>query len=163
VQSNNINDTSTDAEFNIQNRSSREVAAIIGVPQYVLRFWESKFSNIIVPTRSKNRRYYSEEDVMMLEKIRHLLHDQGYTIKGVQNLFQSDSTNKKPAKQKEDNNMTDTLEQTRPMQTQLESLVMAASSEILKNNYQNLDRDKLTKTLSKLINIRERIKQSLEK
>jgi DNA-binding transcriptional MerR regulator len=64
-----------------------EVAAELGVQQHVLRFWESKFSQIKPLKRGGGRRYYRPEDIDVLKTIHHLLYDEGYTIKGVQKLF----------------------------------------------------------------------------
>ena len=66
-----------------------EVASILGVQQHVLRFWESKFSQVKPLKRGGGRRYYRPEDVKLLQYIQHLLHDEGYTIKGVQKLLRS--------------------------------------------------------------------------
>jgi len=59
----------------------------MGVPQHVLRFWESKFSQIKPMKRGGGRRYYRPEDVDILEVIRNLLHQDGYTIKGAQKFL----------------------------------------------------------------------------
>ncbi len=58
------------------------------VPQHVLRFWEVKFSQISPVKRRGGRRYYRPKDIDLLLKIRKLLYDDGYTIKGVQKLFE---------------------------------------------------------------------------
>ena len=68
-------------------RTISEVADGIGIPQHVLRFWESKFSQIKPMKRGGGRRYYRPEDVEIIEAIRRLLHDDGYTIKGAQKLL----------------------------------------------------------------------------
>jgi DNA-binding transcriptional MerR regulator len=68
-------------------RTISEVAGELGLPQHVLRFWESKFSAIRPMKRGGGRRYYRPEDVAMLTRIRDLLHVEGYTIKGVQKLL----------------------------------------------------------------------------
>ncbi len=65
-------------------RTISEVANSMGVPQHVLRFWESKFSQICPMKRGGGRRYYRPEDVEIIEAIRNLLHEDGYTIKGAQ-------------------------------------------------------------------------------
>ncbi|MCF8474479.1 MAG: MerR family transcriptional regulator [Emcibacter sp.] len=65
-------------------RTISEVANSMGVPQHVLRFWESKFSQINPMKRGGGRRYYRPEDVQIIEVIRKLLHEDGYTIKGAQ-------------------------------------------------------------------------------
>lgn len=68
-------------------RTISEVASDLDVPQHVLRFWESKFSQIKPMKRGGGRRYYRPEDVDLLRGIRHLLYTDGYTIKGVQKLL----------------------------------------------------------------------------
>ncbi|MCF6214795.1 MAG: MerR family transcriptional regulator [Emcibacter sp.] len=68
-------------------RTISEVADAMGVPQHVLRFWESKFSQITPMKRGGGRRYYRPEDVEIIKVIRKLLHDDGYTIKGAQKLL----------------------------------------------------------------------------
>ncbi len=68
-------------------RTISEVAAILDVPQHVLRFWETRFSQIKPLKRGGGRRYYRPEDVSLLQEIRRLLYSEGYTIKGVQRLM----------------------------------------------------------------------------
>jgi DNA-binding transcriptional MerR regulator len=67
-------------------RSISEAAAELGVPQHVLRFWETKFSFIRPMKRAGGRRFYRPADIAVLAQVRRLLHEQGYTIKGVQKL-----------------------------------------------------------------------------
>jgi DNA-binding transcriptional MerR regulator len=68
-------------------RTISEVAGELDLPQHVLRFWESKFSAIKPMKRGGGRRYYRPQDIDILRRIRDLLYDDGYTIKGVQKLF----------------------------------------------------------------------------
>ena len=68
-------------------RTISEVAGILDIPQHVLRFWESKFSQIKPLKRGGGRRYYRPDDVVLLQRIKALLYDDGYTIKGVQKLL----------------------------------------------------------------------------
>ncbi len=68
-------------------RTISEVALELEVPQHVLRFWESKFSQVKPLKRGGRRRYYRPEDVELLCGIRTLLYDDGFTIKGVQKVF----------------------------------------------------------------------------
>jgi DNA-binding transcriptional MerR regulator len=68
-------------------RTISEVATDLDVPQHVLRFWESKFNQVRPLKRGGGRRYYRPEDVDLLRKIRGLLYEDGYTIKGVQRLL----------------------------------------------------------------------------
>lgn len=72
-------------------RTISEVATDLGLPQHVLRFWETKFIQIRPMKRGGGRRYYRPEDVALLRQIRGLLYDDGYTIKGVQKLFKQNS------------------------------------------------------------------------
>jgi DNA-binding transcriptional MerR regulator len=53
----------------------------------VLRFWETRFSQIRPLKRGGGRRYYRPEDVELLRAIRFLLYDEGLTIKGVQKML----------------------------------------------------------------------------
>ncbi len=75
-------------------RTISEVADDLNVQQHVLRFWETKFSQIRPLKRGGGRRYYRPEDVEILRTIHHLLYTQGYTIKGVQKLFREQGKNK---------------------------------------------------------------------
>ncbi len=68
-------------------RTISEVADMVGVKPHVLRFWEKKFLQIKPMKRPSGRRYYRPEDVRVIEQIRDLLHRQGYTVRGVQQLF----------------------------------------------------------------------------
>ena len=68
-------------------RTISEVAVELDVPQHVLRFWETRFSQIKPVKRAGGRRYYRPEDVELLRGIRALLYGDGYTIKGVQKVL----------------------------------------------------------------------------
>jgi DNA-binding transcriptional MerR regulator len=68
-------------------RTISEVADDLDVPKHVLRFWEVKFPQIRPMKRGGGRRYYRPEDLVLLRGIQHLLHAQGYTIKGVQKIL----------------------------------------------------------------------------
>lgn len=78
-------------------RTISEVASELEVPQHVLRFWESKFNQIRPLKRGGGRRYYRPEDVELLRRIRSLLYDDGYTIKGVQKVLR-DNNRKEPTR-----------------------------------------------------------------
>lgn len=67
-------------------RTISEAADELGVPQHVLRFWETKFSFIRPMKRAGGRRFYRPQDIAVLNGVRILLYEQGYTIKGVQRL-----------------------------------------------------------------------------
>ena len=68
-------------------RTISEVAGELEVPQHVLRFWETRFSQVRPLKRGGGRRYYRPDDVALLRRIRTLLYTNGYTIKGVQKLL----------------------------------------------------------------------------
>lgn len=65
-----------------------EASALLNVPQHVLRFWESRFSQIKPLKMGGGRRYYRPEDIDILSKIQNLLYKQGYTIKGAKKAFE---------------------------------------------------------------------------
>ena len=65
-------------------RTISEAADAIGVPQHVLRFWETRFDALQPLKRAGNRRYYRPADMELLHVIRAMLHDQGLTIRGAQ-------------------------------------------------------------------------------
>jgi DNA-binding transcriptional MerR regulator len=67
-------------------RTISEAAEELQVPQHVLRFWETKFAFIRPMKRAGGRRFYRPHDIAVLKGVRRLLHDDGYTIKGVQRL-----------------------------------------------------------------------------
>jgi len=68
-------------------RTISEVGEELDLPQHVLRFWETRFNQIKPMKRGGGRRYYRPQDVDLIKGIRHMLYEQGYTIKGVQKLL----------------------------------------------------------------------------
>ncbi|SEO43767.1 DNA-binding transcriptional regulator, MerR family [Salinihabitans flavidus] len=68
-------------------RTISEVAEWLGTQAHVLRFWESKFTQVKPVKRAGGRRYYRPDDMLLLGGIKKLLHDDGMTIKGVQKLL----------------------------------------------------------------------------
>lgn len=68
-------------------RTISEVAQDLDVPQHVLRFWESRFTQVKPVKRAGGRRYYRPDDVDLLKGIRALLYNDGFTIKGVQKVL----------------------------------------------------------------------------
>ncbi|MEQ8806543.1 MAG: MerR family transcriptional regulator [Rhodospirillales bacterium] len=73
-------------------RTISEVADELDLPQHVLRFWETKFPQIKPMKRGGGRRYYRPEDIVLLDRIRRWLYEDGYTIKGVQKLLKDGVT-----------------------------------------------------------------------
>lgn len=68
-------------------RTIAEVADELDVATHVLRFWETKFTQIKPMKRSGGRRYYRPDDVELVKTIKHYLYEKRYTIEGVQRLF----------------------------------------------------------------------------
>lgn len=71
-------------------RTISEAAEELDVPQHVLRFWETRFTQIKPMKRGGGRRYYRPADVDLLKGIQHLLYGKGYTIRGVQRILRED-------------------------------------------------------------------------
>jgi DNA-binding transcriptional MerR regulator len=72
-------------------RTISEVAEELNVPQHVLRFWETRFSQIKPMKRAGGRRYYRPADVDLVKGIRTLLYAEGYTIRGVQRIMKEEN------------------------------------------------------------------------
>jgi DNA-binding transcriptional MerR regulator len=72
-------------------RTISELAAELGVPQHILRYWETRFPQLKPLQRAGNRRYYRPADVALARRIHQLLNRDGYTIRGVQQLLASGS------------------------------------------------------------------------
>jgi DNA-binding transcriptional MerR regulator len=66
-----------------------QLADELKLPQHILRYWETKFTQLQPLTRAGNRRYYRAQDAELARQINHLLNVQGYTVKGVQKLLTS--------------------------------------------------------------------------
>lgn len=66
-----------------------ELAGQLNLPQHILRYWETRFTQLRPLQRAGNRRYYRPEDVALVRRIDRLLNHEGYTIKGVQKLLAS--------------------------------------------------------------------------
>ena len=70
-------------------RTIGELAGDLGVPQHILRYWETRFPQLRPLQRAGNRRYYRPDDVALARRIHRLLNQDGYTIRGVQQLLTS--------------------------------------------------------------------------
>ena len=73
-------------------RTIGELSADLGVPQHILRYWESKFPQLRPLQRAGNRRYYRSADVALARRIHRLLGQEGYTVRGVQKLLEDKTT-----------------------------------------------------------------------
>jgi DNA-binding transcriptional MerR regulator len=72
-------------------RTIGELADDLGIPQHILRYWETRFPQLRPLQRAGNRRYYRPADVALAHRIHRLLNQDGYTIRGVQQLLASGS------------------------------------------------------------------------
>jgi DNA-binding transcriptional MerR regulator len=75
-------------------RTISEVSEDLDIPAHVLRFWESKFTQVHPIKRGGGRRYYRPEDVNLIRGIRDLLYKDGMTIKGVQKVLRDQGVKK---------------------------------------------------------------------
>lgn len=107
-------------------RTISEVATELDVPQHVLRFWESKFSQVRPLKRGGGRRYYRPEDIDLLRRIRSLLYDDGYTIKGVQRLLK-EGRGRLPQQQRLDSAAESALESLRIVSARAEAIAAGSA------------------------------------
>ena len=77
-------------------RTIGELADELGLPQHILRYWETRFPQLRPLQRAGNRRYYRPDDVALAKRINLLLNRDGYTVKGVQKLLSSGSAGAPP-------------------------------------------------------------------
>lgn len=66
-----------------------EMAQLLGVEPYVLRFWEEEFPMLVAARTAKGQRYYTEEHLRLLQQIKHLLYEEKLTIKGARQRLES--------------------------------------------------------------------------
>ena len=69
-----------------------ELSQELGVAQHILRYWETRFPQLKPLQRAGNRRYYRPPDVELVRRIHRLLNQEGYTVRGVQQLLRTGST-----------------------------------------------------------------------
>ena len=104
-------------------RTISEVAHQLSLPTHVLRFWETKFSQVRPLKRGGGRRYYRPDDVQILRHIQMLLYDEGYTIKGVQKLMRDKNF-------KKSNFVTDNIEKSASDSNSLEAEIKVTIDEL---------------------------------
>lgn len=76
-------------------RTIGELSRDTGIPQHILRYWESRFPQLRPLQRAGNRRYYRPADADLVRRIQRLLETEGYTIRGVQQLLTSEGSPKR--------------------------------------------------------------------
>jgi DNA-binding transcriptional MerR regulator len=70
-------------------RTIGELSEELGVAQHILRYWETRFPQLKPLQRAGNRRYYRPADVELVKRIHRLLNEEGYTVRGVQQLLKT--------------------------------------------------------------------------
>jgi DNA-binding transcriptional MerR regulator len=78
-------------------RTIGELADETGLPQHILRYWETRFPQLRPLQRAGKRRYYRPEDVALVRRLDGLLNQQGYTVRGVQQLLANETPGPPPA------------------------------------------------------------------
>ena len=73
----------------ILNHNSKQKAVL---STHVIRFWETQFKQIKPKILNSNRRYYDENTINLLKKVKYLLKDQGLTINGVKKILNNDDS-----------------------------------------------------------------------
>jgi DNA-binding transcriptional MerR regulator len=73
-------------------RTIGELSRDTGLPQHILRYWETRFPQLKPLQRAGNRRYYRPEDVALVRRIDQYLNREGYTVRGVQQLLAGEKT-----------------------------------------------------------------------
>ena len=131
-------------------RTISEVSKDLSLPQHVLRFWETKFTQIKPIKRGGGRRYYRPEDIKLLRGIKSLLYNDGYTIRGVQKVIKEIGTKKILQKEIENKVFTD-VENTNNQSDN--------HSNITQHHLGETKRKKLMSVLNDLVELRKKINQ----
>ena len=74
-----------------------ELSGELGLPQHILRYWETRFPQLRPLQRSGNRRYYRPADVALVRRINQLLNEEGFTVRGAQKALADGIAVAKPA------------------------------------------------------------------
>tara|TARA_B100000575_G_scaffold182479_1_gene146602 strand:+ start:41 stop:469 length:429 start_codon:yes stop_codon:yes gene_type:complete len=131
-------------------RTISEVSKDLSLPQHVLRFWETKFSQIKPIKRGGGRRYYRPEDIELLRGIKYLLYNDGYTIRGVQKVIKENGAKKIISKPFQNNDFTlEQDEHKNANQNKANSPSMIAESK----------RKKLMSVLNDLVELKKKLNQ----
>ena len=89
----------TQRKSDLAFRTIGELASDLGVPQHILRYWETRFPQLKPLQRAGNRRYYRPDDVALAKRIHRLLNAEGYTIRGVQQLLRRGGADEEAARE----------------------------------------------------------------
>ena len=131
-------------------RTISEVSKDLSLPQHVLRFWETKFTQIKPIKRGGGRRYYRPEDIKLLRGIKSLLYNDGYTIRGVQKVIKEIGTKKILHKETENKVFTDMKNTNNQSDNH---------SNIAQHHLGETKRKKLMSVLNDLVELRKKINQ----
>ena len=74
-----------------------EASRLCGVKAHVLRYWEQEFEQLKPDKRRGNRRYYRYQDLIMIRRIRALVHQQGFTLAGAKSRIEEEDTERTEA------------------------------------------------------------------
>jgi len=142
-------------------RTISEVANTLEIPQHVLRFWETKFTQVKPLKRGGGRRYYRPSDIELIRAIRDLLYHDGYTIRGVQRLLRENGAKsllQAAAKDAQgiadgtDNTASDTPIQTPPVNAPVAQ--EASPSDTVRSTGADIDKQSLRDILNDLVEMR---------
>ena len=129
-------------------RTISEVSKDLSLPQHVLRFWETKFTQIKPIKRGGGRRYYRPEDVRLLKGIKNLLYKDGYTIRGVQKVIKENGTRNIIEQRQGNNNFT---------LKEKNNNTFVENKDISRHNITETKRKKLMNVLDNLVQLKERL------
>jgi|TARA_Y100000816_G_scaffold122193_1_gene85899 DNA-binding transcriptional MerR regulator len=133
-------------------RTISEVSKDLSLPQHVLRFWETKFSQIKPIKRGGGRRYYRPEDVMLLRGIKSLLYNDGYTIRGVQKVIKENGTKQLLSSESQNKFFTESKKETNEH---------SKPGNIAQHSISETKRKKLMNVLEGLVQLRKKIDTDL--
>ena len=129
-------------------RTISEVSKDLSLPQHVLRFWETKFTQIKPIKRGGGRRYYRPEDVRLLKGIKNLLYNDGYTIRGVQKVIKENGTRNLIGQGLENNTFT---------LKEKDNITRPENNNIPRHDIAETKRKKLMNVLNNLVQLKDRL------
>ena len=129
-------------------RTISEVSKDLSLPQHVLRFWETKFTQIKPIKRGGGRRYYRPEDVRLLRGIKNLLYNDGYTIRGVQKVIKENGTRNLIGQGLENNTFT---------LKEKDNITRPENNNIPRHDVAETKRKKLMNVLNNLVQLKDRL------
>ena len=131
-------------------RTISEVSKDLSLPQHVLRFWETKFTQIKPIKRGGGRRYYRPEDIELLKGIKYLLYNDGYTIRGVQKVIKENGAKKLFSKNVQNNSFT---------VQEVDNINAVEEKDLSKSIIGETKRKKLMNVLNDLVALKKKLNQ----